>query len=317
MEINPDGLVSWFPTGTLTTQCDLNLRFFPFDTQICDLHLESWTYPADELEIIPADNDSAFWPVKKGWVENSVWMIAGNATITGRQKWPDGWCYGFIIYRLILKRKPLYEMIYIILPSTIIGAAEGVVFFLPCDNPTRVQISVTCLLAYTVFQSMIIKSIPKSIDSVPLLSLFIDLQMVYIGLIAIIGDAFVFSITNSNFHPKAPSRKMFEIASSIGKPLGLKKKHISRTLVLDVFIPDFKIMALDPDTKLIRETLEHWRCYTSKKMIRKQWFFIGQVVQRLLFIIYSVLYISTPVILLVTSYVLDEDHHLKIYESDC
>ena len=317
MEINPDGLVSWFPTGRLTTQCDLNLRFFPFDTQICDLHLESWTYPVEELEIIPADNETAFWPVKKGWVENSVWMIAGNATITGRQKWPDGWCYPFIIYRLILKRKPLYEIIYIILPSLIIGAAETVVFFLPCDDPTRVQISVTCLLAYTFFQSIIIKSIPKSIDSVPLLSLFIDLQMVYISLIAIIGDAIVFSITNSNFHPEAPSRKLIKIALSLGRSLGIKKKHISRNLTLDVFGQDFKNMSLDSDTKLIKETLEHWRCYTSKKMIKKEWLFIGQVVQRLLFIIYSILYISTPMILLITSYVLDEDHHLKNYDTDC
>ena len=314
LAIYPNGLISWFPTGHLTTQCELNLRLFPFDTQICDLRLETWMYTVKEMKII-SSSQSAFSQVETDWFENSVWTIVGNSTITGRQKWSDGLCYSFIIYRMVLKRKPLYDIIYIILPSMLIGAAEIIVFFLPCNDTTRVEISVTCLLAYAIFQSMIIKSIPKAIDSVPLLSLFIDLQMAYIGLIAIIGDAFVFSIINSHFHSSPPSPKLMGIAISIGGRLGLRSKFLSKK-VINVSI-DHSEMVLDEDLIVMKQVFDQWRRFLAKKLLDKQWLFIGQVVQRLLFIIYSILYISTPVILIITSYALDDEQHLRNYDSDC
>ena len=287
---------------------------FQFDTQICDLHLESWKYSTKFLELLSTET-SAFLKVENGWVENPVWTIVGNKTISGRHKIQSGTCFSFIVYRMILKRKPLYEIIHIILPSTIIGIAETVVFFLPCDDTTRVEISVTCLLAYAVFQSMIMDRIPKAIDSVPLLSLFIDLQMAYIGLVAIIGDAIVFSIINYDFHSGPPSPKLLQISSNIGKVIGLKANFSVTTETTVNVMP--VVLANDSDLSLLKSIFNHWQLFTAKKLCRKQWLFIGQVLQRIILIIYVTLNICTPIALILEAYRIEDMSNLKTYETDC
>ena len=317
VQITPDGTITWFPTGRLTTVCKIYLRLFPFDTQICDLHIESWTYQTHQMELIPPKHP-AFLRLRRGFIENSIWTIVSNDTIHGRKKWSDDFCFTFVVFRLVLKRKPLYQIIYIVLPSMIIGASETVVFYLPYDDTTRVEISVTCLLAYVVFQSMIIQSIPKSIGSIPLLSLFIDLQMAYIGLIAIIGDAIVFSIINCDFHSGPPSPKLMEIVVSVGRRLGFKSNFIQRKLVIDVIEDTFEVQSVeDSDFISMKKIIDHWRRFTAKKLLKKQWQFIGQVLQRIILIIYSTLVISTPIAMLVASYVLTEEYELRNHESDC
>ena len=297
-------MINWFPTGRLTTNCVPNLRLFPFDTQTCDIDLECWTYFASLIQIVPDKAGIAFRQINSHWTENSQWQIIGNATVSGNRKSFGGnGCYSFITYQLTMKRKPLFEIINVVLPSMIIGASETVVFYLPCDDPTRVQISVTCLLAYTVFQSMIMKSIPKSIGSVPLLSLFIDLQMAYIGLIAIIGDAVIFSIVNSDFHHQAPSPALIKIASIVGKRLGLKSRKMSRNVVADM-VDQILDMSLDDDTKRMKEIIEQWRRFTAKKLLDKQWLFIGQVLQRIILLVYTALFLITPLAIIAASYLI-------------
>ena len=324
IEIRRDGQINWYPIGQLKTKCTPKLRLFPFDSQGCDLHFESWNYPDFEMNLFLVDENRqipAFIISEGLWMENAHWEIIDNSTLFAMQRdVADGYCYSLIVYRLVMKRRPMFHVINMIVPSIIISGAEIAVFLLPCNDPTRVQISVTCLLAYTVFQSMIMQMVPQAIDSVPLMSLFIDLQMFYIGFIAVIGDAICFAISNSDFYRSPPSAKLLNTASRIGHFLGLTNHYITdKKLTVFTNIKDVTLKSFESedDISILIEVVEKWRRFTMKKMLDKQWLFIAQVLQRINLLFYAFLFVFTPIIVIGTAYTSDNDLEFRKYESDC
>ena len=84
----------------------------------------------------------------------------------------------------------LDDRMNVIIPSMLITFAHLATFTLPLGEIEKVNISFTCLLAYSVFQLMVVGDMPRSSDHIPLLSIYIDLQMAYIAL----------SLVNNTFH---------------------------------------------------------------------------------------------------------------------
>ena len=39
-----DGSVTWLSHGIYKSSCDIDVEYFPFDVQICNLMWASWTY---------------------------------------------------------------------------------------------------------------------------------------------------------------------------------------------------------------------------------------------------------------------------------
>ena len=47
--LNHDGVVKWRPPASLKSSCTMNVRFFPFDEQECEMKFGSWTYNLKEV----------------------------------------------------------------------------------------------------------------------------------------------------------------------------------------------------------------------------------------------------------------------------
>ena len=192
--INSDGEMNYAPSGEIKVKCKLDLRLFPFDTQECSVKVESWSYDTSEQVFI----DAGFHRVDRFWTENKQWEIISNRTQQEDEQFFDSSRYSQLTFVLILKRRSLFYYVHVIVPGIIISVVELVTFVLPITDVVKIHISFTCLLAYSVFQAMIIGDMPKSSDSVPLLSLYIDLQMGYIAVIAILFEGIVFIVIGQN-----------------------------------------------------------------------------------------------------------------------
>jgi len=46
-----DGTVLWLFPALIKTYCTLNVKYFPFDTQRCDIAFISWTFSGHELNV--------------------------------------------------------------------------------------------------------------------------------------------------------------------------------------------------------------------------------------------------------------------------
>ena len=67
-------------------------------------------------------------------------------------------------------RKPLYYYINILLPAVMLMAVTLGVYWLPEDSGEKISLAITLLLAFSVFQIVIMSSTPVNSDAVPELS---------------------------------------------------------------------------------------------------------------------------------------------------
>jgi len=52
--IGHDGHVHWEPGGVFTTTCDIDVRYFPFDDQLCMIEFGAWAYHSVRVNITSA-----------------------------------------------------------------------------------------------------------------------------------------------------------------------------------------------------------------------------------------------------------------------
>ena len=51
MSVDSDGNVMWLSPLVIKTMCRLNVRYFPYDAQICNITIGSWMYHGFEIDI--------------------------------------------------------------------------------------------------------------------------------------------------------------------------------------------------------------------------------------------------------------------------
>jgi nicotinic acetylcholine receptor alpha-7 len=61
-----------------------------------------------------------------------------------------------------MKRHPLYFGVMILLPTLLFSLLNPLVFLLPVESGERVSLSMTILLSYAIFLTLVSNSIPKT-----------------------------------------------------------------------------------------------------------------------------------------------------------
>ncbi len=49
--IRYDGTVTWFTEVVYSSDFEVNVKWFPFDTQVCVMRFTTWAYAGNEIEI--------------------------------------------------------------------------------------------------------------------------------------------------------------------------------------------------------------------------------------------------------------------------
>ena len=57
--IYSDGTVEWYTPVIYTATCNMQVRFFPFDIQACDMVLGSWSYDGLAIDLHPEISEDA------------------------------------------------------------------------------------------------------------------------------------------------------------------------------------------------------------------------------------------------------------------
>lgn len=52
------GRILWVPPAQFSALCDFDLRYWPFDIQVCDFKFGSWTHHGGEINITLADSET-------------------------------------------------------------------------------------------------------------------------------------------------------------------------------------------------------------------------------------------------------------------
>ena len=113
MTVTYEGLVRWKIRKTMRTSCPINVTDFPFDTQVCDIDLASWSYTSTILNISLDEPNSAL-KSRERFVKNNAWSVTNiSAQVSigaaaGKSQIPVVNC------KIELKRKRLFYQMNLI-----------------------------------------------------------------------------------------------------------------------------------------------------------------------------------------------------------
>ena len=165
IDVHHDGNVYWYP-GKQEAFCRLNLKYFPWDQQSCKLTYASWSYDGSKLDIqnrSKAGDIGLFSP-------NGEWDVIDMPMKRHVVYYPC--CpepFPDLTFWLILKRKPLFYLYNLVMPSLVITGLSILAFLLPPECGEKMSLSVTVMLALTVFLLLIAETMPSQSEVVPLL----------------------------------------------------------------------------------------------------------------------------------------------------
>ncbi|KAM4843051.1 acetylcholine receptor subunit epsilon [Thomomys bottae] len=189
--VSEGGYVSWLPPAIYRSTCAVEVTYFPFDWQNCSLIFRSQTYNAQEVEFIFAvdDNGDTIDKIEidtEAFTENGEWAIDFCPGVIRHHQGDSVDSQGEtdVLYSLIIRRKPLFYIINIIVPCVLISGLVLLAYFLPAQaGGQKCTVSINVLLAQTVFLFLIAQKIPETSLSVPLIGRYLIFVMVVATLI--------------------------------------------------------------------------------------------------------------------------------------
>lgn len=185
-----NGTNTWFNPMMFTTLCRIKVTYFPFDNQTCLLKFASWLYDARTLNINPMKKLK--FPTKY-FQENGAWQIYKIKMRRNEETYqccPDP--YVDITVTINMGRQSMDYFINLILPCCLISSMIFLGFILPPESGERIGLSITVLLAMTVFQQLTSEIMP-SYD-------FPILGQYYFAIILEIGSSVVVTTMILNFY---------------------------------------------------------------------------------------------------------------------
>uniref|UniRef100_A0A8C9ZWX0 Cholinergic receptor, nicotinic, beta 5b n=1 Tax=Sander lucioperca TaxID=283035 RepID=A0A8C9ZWX0_SANLU len=191
--VSNNGEVAWLPPAIYKSACKIEVRDFPFDQQNCTLKFRSWTYDHTEIDLILLSDFAS----RDDFKPSGEWDIV---SLPGRKNEdPNDIRYLDITYDFIIKRKPLFYTINLIIPCILITSLAILVFYLPSDCGEKMTLCISVLLALTVFLLLISKIVPPTSLAVPLIGKYLMFSMV------LVTFSIVTSVCVLNVHHRSPS----------------------------------------------------------------------------------------------------------------
>ncbi|XP_067009520.1 acetylcholine receptor subunit alpha-type acr-16 [Anabrus simplex] len=183
-----DGSTLCVPPSLMIVFCTLDLRYWPFDTQNCNLEMGSWTYSGDQLDLQPR-----FTGELDMLVSNTEWEIQELADSRNERLHPC--CPEPFIdntFNLKVRRKSSAYSAIIITPTTVIVLLTLAIFWLPPQAGEKLIISSFTAIIICFFLLYFSQKLPAIAGRTPLVVLF------YIASLHLVGISIIVSVTVLN-----------------------------------------------------------------------------------------------------------------------
>uniref|UniRef100_H2Y833 Neurotransmitter-gated ion-channel ligand-binding domain-containing protein n=1 Tax=Ciona savignyi TaxID=51511 RepID=H2Y833_CIOSA len=189
--------------GVLNTLKTLNgtaVALFPFDWQNCTMVFRSATYDRSEMEFGLSYGDSIYVDPEGNYnivlfdgsfKENGEWKIVQRPVrINSDSSDPT---YQDVTFYLIIRRKPQFYVINLIIPCILMSSLSCFVFYLPSVSCEKMTLSISVLLGETVFLFLIAQRVPETSLAVPLIAGYLLFVMILV-IISVISSVVVCNV---------------------------------------------------------------------------------------------------------------------------
>nr|WOX02238.1 nicotinic acetylcholine receptor alpha 8 subunit transcript variant X1 [Megalurothrips usitatus] len=234
------GEVYWKPPAIYKSSCKMQVLYFPFDEQICDMKFGSWTYNGFQVDLKHIDQDPGSNLVHNGvnlkeFYLSVEWDVLDAPARRNEEYEPSACCanndtaccvpYSDITFSMTMRRKTLFYTINLIIPIVGITFLTVLVFYLPSASGEKVSLCVSILLSLTVFFLLLAEIIPPTSVAVPLLGKYLLFTM------ALVTLSILVTVCVLNVYFRSPSTH--------------RMSPLAQRLFLDI-IPRFLLMRRPP-----------------------------------------------------------------------
>ena len=258
--LSADGTVFWKPYQVFESQCSIDVTYFPFDTQTCEIQFTLWSH--FRVQVMLSSSSSSVEMLRyKG---NSIWDI-----ISTSQSIDNSGGNSEITYTLTLKRKPTFYVSNTVIPILFLGVLNLLVFVIPADAGEKMSYAITVALGFIVFLTIISSELPANSDSTPYLSTYLQIQ-IFLG-----GLALVISSIQLRLRHKPEDQPVYaflQVLVKITHCKNIKKRKISVDRVRPV--DDFKEKSLEKDEENREIDIISWNDVSSAIDFLMFWFYV-------------------------------------------
>ncbi|XP_069116700.1 neuronal acetylcholine receptor subunit alpha-3-like [Argopecten irradians] len=196
MRIVNKGMVIWNPADIFRVACESDTTYYPMDTQSCVISLSSWSYTSFEVVLIL---DRTTDVNLDDYSENGEWeMISAYGDRQGAEAKVKGdSSFSTAKFYINLRRRPLFHILNTLFPVALMAVLSAMVFKLSADSGEKIGFSLTVLLAYAVYLTLISESIPSTSITICYLSIYLS-TVLTLGTLSVLCTIAVVTLYN---HP--------------------------------------------------------------------------------------------------------------------
>ncbi|VDD88373.1 unnamed protein product [Enterobius vermicularis] len=221
-----DGRVVWHPPAIYKSFCPIDVTWFPYDTQNCEMKFGIWTYTGyyidlkqinkdqvknetdkngEEAEVVHVGMDLSFYYESAEWDLLSLSSAKHSklySNCCGPEKFVD------ITYFFTLRRKTLFFTCNLIVPCFLISSLTTFVF---CLSRKKIDFAIHLLVTLTVFFLVLLEIMPPTSVVLPMLGRYLTTTMVLVTASTIVSVIVVnVRLRKGSSHTMSPwTRKIF------------------------------------------------------------------------------------------------------------
>ncbi|XP_061196440.1 acetylcholine receptor subunit alpha-like 2 [Saccostrea echinata] len=175
--ISHTGDVTYNFPSIVTVVCKFNVAYFPFDHQMCSMKFGSWIYSGRNIDLEKIKDKVDVSSFRK----HNEWNVVETAAV--RHNIYYGCCpdpYPDVTFHIHIRRNPLFYVITIIFPCSLINLLSFMGFVLPPFSGEKISIPITVLLSTTVFLLLVQDKFPSASEDFPLLAMYFAICMLLV-----------------------------------------------------------------------------------------------------------------------------------------
>lgn len=221
--VHSDGTVQFNFQTVVHTVCHLDIKYYPYDIQMCDLSFMSWIYNVNDVDIRTQSDsgDLTHFSYSQEFIATKV--LAKNITENYQCCGGD---FSKVTFTIKMRRRPVFFMITTVLPFFVVTIISFAGFALPSISGEKITFHTTILLAIIVFLLLVQQEFPSTSETFPRIAIYFSISMM-LSCVSCVMSAIVMYIFYNDLSGKKMHRWVKLIFLDwLGKLMRIKERNL-------------------------------------------------------------------------------------------
>ncbi|XP_053385826.1 neuronal acetylcholine receptor subunit alpha-2-like [Mercenaria mercenaria] len=204
MRVKYTGEVEWEPRMLISTHCQVDITYYPYDQQKCAIEIVSWTYTIEEVRL-----DHLYEEINlEDFEKHGEWEITHteNEDKNLTEHLPDGTVrvYPQLDFWIHLRRRTQFYSLNVMMPIILTSLMTALVFIVPVDSGEKLSYVLTVFLSLAVLLTIVADSMPPTSITISVLSLYLGIVLI-LAAVSILITVLILIMNHKEGQPKENS----------------------------------------------------------------------------------------------------------------